>query len=205
MAEGDAVAEVLVEALPYLNHYAGKTVVVKLGGSLRGGESILQDLALLKRLGIHPVLVHGGGPYITEWLERIGKTTHFVDGLRYTDEETLQVACMVLIGRVNSTLVAQLNGMGVPAMGLSGLDGGLLRAEQRDERYGLVGEVVHVDLRPLMAVTSQGYLPVVAPVALGPNGQPLNVNADTAAGELATALCAEKLIFFTDVPGVQDR
>jgi len=206
MQQPDLVADILLEAIPYINRFQGKTIVVKMGGSaMNSGETVLEDAAVLKRLGISPVLVHGGGPEISEWMRRVDKKPAFVEGLRVTDQETLDIACMVLRGKVNAELVARLNNAGIPAVGLCGADGGLFRAIQRDSRLGYVGDVVRVDLRLLASVTAQGYLPVVAPIALGDGGQLLNVNGDTAAGELAAALCAEKLIFFTDVPGIQDR
>lgn len=205
MQAPDSVAEALVEALPYINRYIGKTVVVKMGGSTRKSEeTVLEDTAILKRLGVNAVLVHGGGSEISEWMRRVDKKPAFVEGLRVTDQETLDIATMVLRGKVNAELVAQLNGIGVPAVGLSGADGGLFQAVQQDARLGFVGEVTRVDLGVLTSLIEHGYLPVVAPIALGPDGQLLNINGDTAAGELAAALAAEKLIFFTDVPGIQD-
>jgi len=206
MEKPDGIAEVLIEAIPYINRFVGKTIVVKMGGStMDSDQTVLQDVASLKRLGINPVLVHGGGPEISEWMRRVDKKPQFVEGLRVTDQETLDIATMVLRGKVNAELVGRLNGMGIPAVGLCGADAGLFQAVQRDKRLGFVGDVVRVDLRLLSSLTSHGYLPVVAPIALGEGGQLLNINGDTAAGELAAALCAEKLIFFTDVPGIQDK
>lgn len=206
MDQRDLVADVLLEAIPYVNRYVGKTVVVKMGGSTMGSEqTVLEDVAALKRLGINVVLVHGGGPEISDWMKRVDKKPQFVEGLRVTDQETLDIATMVLRGKVNAELVARLNGMGVPAVGLCGADSGLVQAHQRDERLGFVGEVTRVDLRLLALLTAQGYLSVIAPIALGEEGKLLNINGDTAAGELAAALCAEKLIFFTDVAGIQDQ
>lgn len=206
MVQSDRVAEILIEAIPYINRFVGKTIVVKMGGStMDSDQTVLEDVATLKRLGINPVLVHGGGPEISDWMRRIDKKPQFVEGLRVTDQETLDIASMVLRGKVNAELVARLNALGVSAVGLCGADASLFQAVQRDRRLGYVGEVVRVDLRLLGLLTAQGYLPVVAPIALGESGQLLNVNGDTAAGELAAALCAEKLIFFTDVAGIQDR
>ncbi len=202
--DGVDIGEVLVEAIPNIARYVGRTVVLKIGGSIGEAPTLLEDVALLNRLGIRPVLVHGGGPLISAWLERIGKQAVFVDGLRYTDDETLDVVRMVLIGKINSELVSQLQTLGCPAVGLSGIDGGLLQAVRREERLGLVGEVVRVELGPVDMALRHGYVPVIAPLALGEGGQALNVNADTAAGELAAALAAEKLVFFTDVPGLLD-
>ncbi len=206
MEKADGVAEILIEAIPYINRFVGKTIVVKMGGStMDSDQTVLQDVASLKRLGINVVLVHGGGPEISDWMRRVDKKPQFVEGLRVTDQETLDIATMVLRGKVNAELVGRLNGMGVPAVGLCGADAGLFQSVQRDKRLGYVGDVARVDLRLLSLLTAQGYLPVVAPTGLGPEGQLLNINGDTAAGELAAALCAEKLIFFTDVSGIQDK
>ncbi|MGE5618925.1 MAG: acetylglutamate kinase [Sphingomonadaceae bacterium] len=206
MEKPEGIAEILIEAIPYINRFVGKTIVVKMGGSTMGsGETVLEDVASLKRLGINVVLVHGGGPEISDWMRRVDKKPQFVDGLRVTDQETLDIATMVLRGKVNAELVARLNGMGIPAVGLCGADGGLFQAVQRDKRLGAVGDISRVDLRLLSGLAAQGYLPVVAPIGLGEGGQLLNINGDTAAGELSAALCAEKLIFFTDVPGIQDK
>lgn len=205
MEQPDSFATVLLEAIPYINRYMGRTVVVKMGGStMESDQTVLQDVATLKRLGINPVLVHGGGPEISDWMQRVDKKPEFVEGLRVTDQETLDIATMVLRGKVNAELVGRLNGMGVQAIGLCGADAGLIQAAQRDKRLGFVGEVTRVDLRLLASLMAQGYLPVVAPIGLGEGGQLLNINGDTAAGELAAALCAEKLIFFTDVAGIKD-
>ncbi|HEX2922459.1 MAG TPA: acetylglutamate kinase [Chloroflexota bacterium] len=205
MQKPELVADILIEAIPYINRYIGKTVVVKMGGStMDSDQTVLQDVATLKRLGINPVLVHGGGPEISEWMRRVDKQPQFVDGLRVTDQETLDIATMGLRGKVNAELVAMLNGMGAPAVGLCGADAGLFQAVQRDVRLGYVGDISRVDLRILSVLTGQGYLPVVAPIGLGEGGRLLNINGDTAAGELAAAISAEKLIFFTDVAGIQD-
>ena len=200
----EAVTAALLEALPYIARFVGKTVVVKIGGSIGQDGTALEDVVMLHRLGVHPVVVHGGGPLISEYQERMGLEPRFVDGRRFTDEQTLDLARMVLIGKVNSDLVAHLCGLGAPAIGLSGIDGGMIRARLRDPKLGLVGEVSEVDLAPLSTLSRAGYLVVVAPAAVDERGQPLNVNADTIAGDLARALGAEKLIFFTDVAGVLD-
>jgi acetylglutamate kinase len=203
MEKSDSVAAVLIEAIPYINRFIGKTVVVKMGGStMESDQTVLEDVATLKRLGINVVLVHGGGPEISDWMRKVDKKPQFVEGLRVTDQETLDIAVMVLRGKVNAELVARLNGMGIPAVGLCGADAALFQSTQRDKRLGAVGDVAHVDLGLLSLLESHGYLPVVAPVGLGEAGQLLNINGDTAAGELAAALSAEKLIFFTDVTGV---
>lgn len=199
----DQKTEALLEALPYICEYVGKTVVVKVGGSVGEEGTVLDDLIWLKRLGINPVVVHGGGPQISERLQRLGVETHFVEGRRFTDEQTLEVVHEVLM-RINGAFVSYLNGHNVPAWGCNGLDGQMLRARLRDERLGLVGEVEAVNLRPIVSLVEEGYVVVIAPLAAGPSSQPLNVNADTVAGEVARALGAEKFVLFTDVPGVLD-
>jgi acetylglutamate kinase len=200
----DQKTEVLLEALPYICEYVGKTIVVKVGGSVGDEGTVLDDLVWVKRLGIHPVVVHGGGPQISERLERLGVETRFVEGRRFTDEQTLEVVHEVLM-RINGQFVSYLDAQGISAFGCNGLDGRMLRARLRDERLGLVGEVEAVDLRPIVSLVQQGYVVVIAPLAAGPESKPLNVNADTVAGEVARALAAEKLVLFTDVPGVLDR
>ncbi len=199
----DEKTNALLEALPYICEFVGKTVVVKVGGSVGEEGTVLDDVVWLKRLGINPVLVHGGGPQISERLDRLGVETHFVEGRRFTDEQTLEVVHEVLM-RINGAFVSYLNGHGVSAWGCNGLDGEMLHARLRDERLGLVGEVEAVSLRPIKSLVEQGYVVVIAPLAAGPDSQPLNVNADTVAGEVARALSAEKLVLFTDVPGVLD-
>jgi acetylglutamate kinase len=195
----------LLEALPYLAHYAGKSVVLKVGGSVGLEPWILEDIAWLFRLGVRPVVIHGGGPMISDWQERLGYETRFVEGRRYTDSHTLDVVRSVLIGLVNSDLVSRLSALDVPAVGLSGLDGALIQATVRDPKLGLVGDVTHIELRPLRLMQDAGYVVVVAPVGRAGDGSPLNINADTVAGDIARAMRAEKLVFFTDVPGVLDR
>jgi acetylglutamate kinase len=164
---------------------------------------VLEDVVWLKKLGVNPVVVHGGGPQLTRMLGQLGVETHFVEGRRYTDERTMEVAHMVFM-RLNGQFVSYLDARGVPAVGLSGLDGRLLQARIRDPQLGLVGEVDHVNLAPIQALVQAGYVVVIAPIACGPSSQPLNVNADTVAGEVARALGAETFILFTDVPGVMD-
>ena len=198
------MAAAIKEALPYIARYVGKTVVIKIGGSIHGDGTALEDVVTLARLGVKPVVVHGGGPMISEWQGRMGLEPKFVDGRRFTDEITLDLARMVLIGKANSDLVAHLVSLGGRAVGLSGIDGGLIKARLRDPKLGLVGEVTHVDLGPVKALMDAGYLVVVAPSATDETGQPLNVNADSIAGDMARALHAEKLVMFTDVDGVRD-
>src|SRR5919201_1578436 len=199
----DQKTAALLEALPYICEYVGKTIVVKVGGSVGDEGTVLEDIVWLKRLGINPVIVHGGGPQISERLGRLGVETRFVEGRRYTDAATLEVVHEVLM-RINGQFVSYLDGRGLPAFGCNGLDGHMLRARLRDERLGLVGEVEAVDLRPIVSLVQQGYVVVIAPLAAGPESKPLNVNADTVAGEVARALNAEKFVLFTDVPGVLD-
>ncbi len=199
------VAATLAEALPYVSRYIAKTIVVKLGGSALGShDTTIEDVVICHRLGIRVVLVHGGGSAISDWLKRIGKEPRFVNGLRVTDDETMDLVVMTLAGQVNKQLVGEILRRGGRAVGISGLDGGMLRAQVRDPALGRVGDVTRVNLEPLVAVLNAGYIPVVAPVALGDDGVALNVNADTAAAELAAALGATKVIFLTDVPGVLD-
>ncbi len=199
----DQKTEALLEALPYICEYVGKTVVIKVGGSVGDEGTVLDDVVWLKRLGINPVLVHGGGPQISERLGRLGVETRFVEGRRFTDEQTMEVVHEVLM-RINGEFVSYLNGHKIPAWGCNGLDGEVLRARLRDERLGLVGEVEAVNLKPIASLVEQGYVVVMAPLAAGPQSQPLNVNADTVAGEVARSIKAEKFVLFTDVPGVLD-
>jgi acetylglutamate kinase len=202
---GIGTTAALLEALPYVARFVGKTVVVKIGGSIGQDGTALDDVVTLARLGVKPVIVHGGGPMISEWQNRMGLEPRFVDGRRYTDELTLDLARMVLIGKVNSDLVAYLAAQGAKAVGVSGIDGGLIKGRIRDPKLGFVGEVTEVDLGPVKALMEAGYLCVIAPAAIDRTGQPLNVNADSIAGDIARALGAEKLVFFTDVSGVLDK
>ncbi len=200
-------ANVLAEALPYIQKYNGKTIVVKYGGNAMISEelrhAVISDIILLNLVGIRVVVVHGGGPEISEMLKKIGKQSHFVDGLRYTDEETMDVVQQVLCGRVNKNLVATMNRLGGKALGLCGIDGGMFLARKQDEKYGLVGDITHVDPTPVINALDNGYIPVVSTVAQGEDAETsYNVNADTAAAKLATALNAEKLILLTDVRGL---
>ena len=200
-------ANVLAEALPYIQKYTGKTIVVKYGGNAMISEelrqAVISDIILLNLVGIRVVVVHGGGPEISEMLKKIGKQSHFVDGLRYTDEETMDVVQQVLCGRVNKNLVATMNRLGGKALGLCGIDGGMFLARKQDEKYGLVGDITHVDPTPVINALDSGYIPVVSTVAQGEDAETsYNVNADTAAAKLATALNAEKLILLTDVRGL---
>ena len=200
-------AQVLAEALPYIQKYYGKTVVVKYGGNAMISDelrrAVISDLILLHLVGIRVVVVHGGGPEITEMLRKIGKESRFVDGLRYTDGETMDVVQQVLCGKVNKNLVATLNQTGGRAVGLCGMDAGLFQAKMLDEKYGLVGEITAVDPRVVVDALENGYIPVVSTVAQGTDGPTAyNINADTAAAKLAVALKAEKLLLLTDVRGL---
>ena len=200
-------AQVLAEALPYIQKYYGKTIVVKYGGNAMISEelrqAVISDIILLHLVGIQVVVVHGGGPEISAMLKKIGKESKFVDGLRYTDAETMEVVQQVLCGKVNKDLVATLNAVGGRAVGLCGMDAGLFQAKKLDEKYGLVGEMVQVDPAIVNDALSDGYIPVVSTVAQGVDGETAyNINADTAAAKLAVALGAEKLILLTDVRGL---
>ena len=200
-------ATVLAEALPYIQKFYGKTIVVKYGGNAMISDelrrAVISDIILLHLVGIHVVVVHGGGPEISEMLRKIGKESRFVDGLRYTDEETMDIVQQVLCGKVNKNLVATLNRRGGHAIGLCGMDAGLFQARKLDEKYGLVGEIVKVNPDPVRDCLQQGYIPVVSTVAQGVDGEnAYNINADTAAAKLAVALGAEKLILLTDIRGL---
>ena len=203
-------AEVLCNALPYIQAYKDKIVVVKYGGNAMVNEdikhSVMGDVMLLRLIGVRVVVVHGGGPEISGLLRRLGKQSEFVDGLRVTDEETAEVVQMVLAGKVNKSLVSLLQTLGGRAIGLCGLDGGMIEAKQLDERLGLVGEITRVDPQPVLDVLEKGYIPVVSTIARGEKGETYNINADTAAARLAAALRAECLISMTDTAGVlRDR
>ena len=200
-------AQVLAEALPYIQKYYGKTIVIKYGGSamisreLR--EAVIGDVILLSLVGIHVVVVHGGGPEISEMLKKLGHESRFVDGLRYTDAETMDVVQSVLCGKVNKNLVAQLNRLGGQAIGLCGMDGQLFQAEQLDEKYGLVGKITGVNPEPVENALLSGYIPVVSTVAQGVDADTAyNINADTAAASIAAAMHAEALISMTDTVGL---
>ena len=200
-------AQTLVEALPYIQKFTGKTIVVKYGGNAMISDelrkAVMSDIILLNLVGIRVVMVHGGGPEISDMLKRLNHASHFVDGLRYTDDVTMEVVQSILCGKVNKNLVAQLNRLGGKAVGLCGMDGGLFQAVQLDEKYGLVGEITDVNPEPVFTALESGYIPVVATVAQGTDADTTyNVNADTAAAKLATALGAEKLILLTDIRGL---
>lgn len=217
MQEAVAKAAVLVEALPYIKKFHGQTVVIKYGGNAMLNDdlkaAVVRDIILMKYVGMRPVVVHGGGPEITALLKQLGMQSQFVAGLRVTDEATMDVAQMVLVGKVNAALVTLINRHGGRAVGLSGLDGALLVArkrlaevaadgQQRQVDIGYVGDVVTVNPAIIHTLLEQGYIPVVAPVAVGTDWHSYNINADVAAGEVAAALQAEKLVLLTDVAGI---
>jgi len=207
VASHEQQARTLVEALPYIQKFTGKTVVVKYGGNAMVSpelrRAVMSDIILLNLVGIRVVVVHGGGPEISAMLKKIGHESKFVDGLRYTDEETMDVVQQVLCGKVNKNLVAQINRLGGKAIGLCGMDGALFQAEQLDEKYGLVGKITGVNPEPVENALLTGYIPVVSTVAQGADADTAyNINADTAAAKLAEALHAEKLILLTDVRGL---
>ncbi len=210
-------AAVLIETLPYIQNFYGKTVVIKYGGNAMINSelknSVIQDITLLKYVGMRPIVVHGGGPEITSVLNKFGKKTEFVSGLRVTDEETVSIAEMVLVGKINTEIVNLLNRQGSKAVGLSGKDADLIRAKKHFAEVhengkvnmidiGFVGEVESINIDILNTLMDNGYIPVIAPIGVGKNGESYNINADYVAGEIAGALGAEKLLMLTDVEGI---
>ena len=212
MADTRRRADVLVEALPYIRRFSGKTVVVKYGGNAIAGTSdhdalavFAQDIVLMRLVGMRPVVVHGGGPQISTLMGRLGKTAEFRGGLRVTDAETVDIARMVLVGQVNPQLVAAINAHGNYAVGVSGGDGGLLRATPHDGDLGFVGNVAAVNPRILEGLLADEFIPVVATIGSDDSGQAYNINADAVAAAIAEALGAEKLVYLTDVEGLRRR
>jgi acetylglutamate kinase len=209
-------ARILVEALPYIREFAGRRLVIKYGGSAMTDDELkkdfAEDIALINLIGINPIVVHGGGPQIGALLKKMGKESRFIKGLRVTDAETMDIVEMVLVAKVNKDVVSMINYHGGKAVGLSGRDGGLIKARKArparladtDEDLGLVGEVERIDPEVIDSLEARGFVPVIAPVGAGPEEKPYNINADTAAGALSAALNAEKFILLTDVPGVLD-
>jgi acetylglutamate kinase len=209
-------ARILAQALPYIRSYRGKRIVIKYGGSAmiddRLKRDFAEDIALISFIGIKPIIVHGGGPQIGELLQRLGKESRFVKGLRVTDEETMDVVEMVLVAKVNKDVVSLINSYGGRAVGISGRDGRLIKAKKArparlvdtDEDLGLVGEVDKINPEVIACLEDREFIPVIAPVGAGPGEMPYNINADTAAGALSAALGAEKFIVLTDVPGVMN-
>lgn len=205
-----AAGTLLIQALPYIQKFLGKIVVVKYGGNALAAVSdefatstFAQDVALMRAVGIKPVVVHGGGPQISAMMERLGKTPEFRDGLRVTDAETVEIASMVLLGSVNPQLVSAINVHGAKAVGVSGQDAGLLRVSQRDPLLGYVGDITAVDPTILKSIFADGSIPVIASIGSDATGQAYNINADTAAGAIAESLEAEKLIYLTDIEGLR--
>jgi acetylglutamate kinase len=205
-------AEVLVEALPYIKDFYGKRVVIKYGGAAMVDcelkMKVMQDIVLMKYVGMHPIVVHGGGPDITGMLGRLGIDTEFVNGLRVTDHETMEVVEMVLGGKVNKEIVAGLNASGGKAVGISGKDGGLIKARPSDSsgQLGFVGEVEAVNPKIIDTLIENGYIPVIAPIGIDDRQQSYNINADLVAASIAVAMNADKLVLLTDVPGLlQDK
>jgi len=214
-------AEILIEALPYIRNFYGKTFVIKYGGSAQTEDSLkdafAQDIVLLNFIGIHPVIVHGGGPMISATMKKMGKTPDFVQGQRVTDKETMDIVEMVLGGLINKEIVSLINSHGGRAVGLSGKDGGLIRARKKllkkktpegEEELidiGLVGEVESIEPEILASLKDDGFIPVISPIGAGRGGESFNINADFVASSIASALRAEKLILITDVPGIKDK
>ena len=203
-------ARLLIEALPYIQQFAGKTIVVKYGGNALAGATdddalgaFARDIALLHAVGIKPVVVHGGGPQISALMERLGKTPTFHNGLRVTDAETIEIVSMVLLGTVNPQIVSAVNFHGAPAVGVSGHDAKMFVVAPRDEALGFVGDITRVDATIVKELLADSRVPIVATLGSHPSGQAYNINADTAAGALAEALGAEKLIYLTDIEGLR--
>ena len=199
-------AQPLTEALPYIRSYYGKTVVIKYGGNAMVDEGlkgqVMEDIVLLSLVGVRVVLVHGGGPEISDVMSRFGKKPEFVNGLRVTDKETVDIVQMVLAGKVNKTLVNLLEMNGGKAMGISGMDGRLIEAKMKDERLGYVGEITGINISPVTDLLERGYIPVISTVGCDRNGNTYNINGDTAAAYIAGALHAERLIMMTDIAGI---
>ena len=199
-------AEILTQALPYIQKYHDKIIVVKYGGNAMISEDlkmqVMEDIVLLWLIGVKPVLVHGGGPEISEMLKKVGKESVFVEGLRVTDKETAEIVQMVLAGKINKHLVNLLGEYGGNAVGISGIDGHLIEAKVKDERLGFVGEITKVNVQPIFDLIEKGYIPVVSTVGCDNEGNVYNINADTAASFIAGAMKAERLITMTDIPGI---
>lgn len=199
-------AEIISQALPYIRKYFGRTVVVKYGGNAMISETlkeqVMEDIVLLTMVGVRTVLVHGGGPELSEMMQRLGKKPVFIDGLRVTDKETIDIAQMVLAGRINKSLVNLLQEKGGMAVGLSGMDARLIEAKIRDEKYGYVGDVTNVNTKLIDDLLDNGYIPVISTLGCDEEGNTYNINGDTAAGRIAQAMKADRLIMMTDIKGV---
>jgi acetylglutamate kinase len=206
MKDAGEKAHVLAEALPYIREFSGKTVVIKYGGHAMENPALADlfaaDVVLMRLVGMNPVVVHGGGPQITELMRRLGKEPEFVDGRRVTDAETIDIVRMALVGKVNREIVASVNQHGSYAVGLSGEDAGLIRVDQRDPALGFVGDVREIDATMVVRLLSEELIPVIATVGVDDAGQAYNINADSVAGAIAESLDAEKLVYLTDVAGV---
>ncbi len=203
-------AEVLTQALPYIKQYTGKVVVVKYGGNAMVNdqlkEQVMEDIVLLWLIGVKVVLVHGGGPEINELMNKLGKKAEFVDGLRVTDKETVDIVQMVLAGKVNKTLVNLLESKGGKAMGISGMDGRLIEAKMKNQKLGYVGSITNINISPVTDLLEKGYIPVVSTIGCDKDGNTYNINGDTAAAFIAGAIKAERLIMMTDIVGIlRDR
>lgn len=199
-------AEVLVHALPYIKRYVGKIVVIKYGGNAMINEElkqqVMEDLVLLHLIGVNVVLVHGGGPDVSSMMKRLGKEPQFIDGLRVTDKETIDIAQMVLAGKINKDLVNLIEKKGGPAIGLSGIDGHMIQCHVKDEKLGYVGEIDRVNILPVLDVLDKGYIPVVSTIGCDDDGNTYNINGDTAAAAIAGMMHAERLLMMTDIAGV---
>ena len=199
-------AEVLTQALPYIKKYTGKVLVVKYGGNAMINEQlkqqVMEDIVLLWLIGVKVVLVHGGGPEISELMDKLGKKAEFVDGLRVTDKETMDIVQMVLAGKVNKTLVTLLESKGGKAMGISGMDGRLIEAKTKNKKLGYVGSITKINIQPVVDLIENGYIPVISTVGCDKKGNTYNINGDTAAAHIAGALGAESLIMMTDIAGI---
>lgn len=199
-------AEVLTQALPYIKRYAGEIVVVKYGGNAMENDKakrrMMRDIALLWLIGIKVVLVHGGGPDVSKAMQQLGKEPHFIDGLRITDKETMDIAQMVLAGKINKTLVNMIEAQGGNAMGISGMDGRLIEARVKDAKLGYVGEITDINIQPVLDLMEKGYIPVISTIACDRTGNAYNINGDTAAAYIAGALHAKRLLLITNVNGI---
>ncbi|MBE5762756.1 MAG: acetylglutamate kinase [Clostridiales bacterium] len=199
-------AEVLTQALPNIKKYSGKIVVIKYGGNAMVNETlkeqVMEDIVLLSLIGVKVVLVHGGGPEISEMMNKLGKKAEFVDGLRVTDKETVDIVQMVLAGKINKSLVNFINVKGGKAMGISGMDGKLIEAKMKNEKLGYVGEITNINIKPVEDLLAKGYIPIISTIGCDDKGNAYNINGDTAAAHIAGALRAERLIMMTDVAGI---
>ncbi|MBQ4156483.1 MAG: acetylglutamate kinase, partial [Clostridia bacterium] len=199
-------AEVIIEALPYIKKYNGKVVVIKYGGNAMINEElkeqVMEDIVLLSLIGVQVVLVHGGGPEITEMMDKVGKQTEWVDGLRVTDKESTEIVQMVLAGKINKSLVNLLETKGGKAMGICGIDGQMIKAEMKDKRLGYVGKITEVNVEPILDLIEKGYTPVVSTLGCDNDGNVYNINADTAAAHIAGAVGADRFFLMTDIEGI---